>query len=103
MKKIIFPLCVVFLCAGYSFAAEKSEKMQGGTLGEYISQAPTPKGEEKSEEEGLLAPVGKPVANVIEGVDSIVEPLLQEQKIKDKKGETKATIKPKKGKVEFTF
>jgi len=83
-------------------ATEKGP-MHGKTFGEYVSQKEeeTPKREEGENE--LLAPVAKPVAAVIEGVGSAVEPLLEEKEIKDEKGETQATIKPKEGKVQVDF
>ena len=84
-------------------AREPQQQMQGGTFGEYLSQKEPPQPEKETNENELLAPVAKPVAALIEGVGSAVEPFLLEKKIKDEKGETQATIKPKEGKVQVDF
>ena len=84
-------------------AREPQQQIQGGTFGEYLSQKEPPQPEKETNENGLLAPVAKPVAALIERVGSAVEPFLLEKKIKDEKGETQATIKPKEGKVQVDF
>lgn len=76
--------------------------MQGKTFDEYLAEEEEAPQEETTESE-LLAPVARPIATVIEGVGSAVEPLLEEKEIKDEKGETQATIKPKEGKVQVDF
>lgn len=81
----------------------EEETLQSGTFGEYLSQKEPPQPEKETSENELLAPVATPVATVIEGVGQAVEPLLEEKKIKDEKGETQATIKPKEGKVQVDF
>jgi len=78
--------------------------LEGGTLGEYVSEKP--EGQTASEEETenkVLAPVAKPVVTVIEGVQAAVEPVLKKKEIKNKEGKTQAIVDPKAGKVKIPF
>ena len=84
-------------------AREPQQKMQGRTFGEYLSQKEPLPPEQETSENQLLAPMARPVAALIEGLGSAVEPFLLEKKIKDAKGETQATIKPGEGKVQVDF
>lgn len=91
----------VFTVSGAEIEKEKETPKEA--FKEYLAGEETPVPQEETPENELLAPVAKPVVTVIEGVGAAVEPLLEEKEIKDEKGETKATIKPKEGKVQVEF
>ena len=115
--KIVLGFVLFLFCASFVSAAEEKTRgievidnpqtehhLEGGTLGEYVSEKP--EGQAASEEETenkVLAPIAKPVVTVIEGVETVVEPVLEKKEIKDKKGKTQAIVDPKAGKVKIPF
>ena len=120
--KILLGLVLFLFCTNLASAAgERSAKeqtkgievignpqtehhLEGGTLGEYVSEKPEEQAASEEETENkVLAPIAKPVVTVIEGVETVVEPALERKEIKDKKGKTQAIVDPKAGKVKIPF
>lgn len=112
MKKIFCLTLVLFWIGVISSLAEESRgievidesfepgpPLEEGKLDRYLSEEATSPLEEETPENKFLAPVAKPIVSVIQGLESVLEPFLEEREIKNEKGEVKAKIKPKEGKL----